>query len=470
MLVITCSVNAAQNPESSFTMSPRSTIEPLYFWYWGSSSHFLRRTMNDAKWTVWLLEDARLRPIRLRTIRLRTAGRSRNWPKSKLIGRSRTDGVCSVTSFSLFFFCLCLFLLLFFFFFLFLLISLFILFLFCFCFCPQKPELNPKPRTLHPKLSDGPLHWTPPPLDPSSAGQPSARQPSAGQPSAGPPKISLFFFPSPGPPGLHKTTPRKDPKTEKEERKLWREEGKKSAKFWAPTLRASKLRGLHPSGPPPFGASTLRATHFFLVWASTFRGPTLRGPTLCGPKIQHLKIGRSRNWPNSKKKKNWPKSKLAEVDRARLLPFASSITNLFLVSSAAMLDFSMLPSHLLIFWRLKHRSEFLHKFAWLCASSCSECVPQIRPFFFSTQKIEKSGHTLKIGGHNLVWWQSPSSSDVVGVGRIHFHPKTFSSTDTFIQKRFHPMTLSSNDTFIQELCHPMNFSSNDTFIQWHFNQ
>ena len=76
--------------------------------------------------------------------------------------------------------------------------SHFILFLFCFCFCPQKPELNPKPRTLHPKLSDGPLHWTPPPLDaPSagqpSAGQPSAGQPSAGQPSAGPPKISLFF-------------------------------------------------------------------------------------------------------------------------------------------------------------------------------------------------------------------------------------------------------------------------------------
>ena len=59
--------------------------------------------------------------------------------------------------------------LLFFTFFLFLLISLFILFLFCFCFRPQKPELNPKPRTLHP------------------AGQPSAGQPSAGQPSAGQP-------------------------------------------------------------------------------------------------------------------------------------------------------------------------------------------------------------------------------------------------------------------------------------------
>ena len=50
----------------------------------------------------------------------------------------------------------------------------------------------------------------------------------------------------------------------------------------------------------------------------------------------------------------------------------------------------------------------------------------------------------------------------VGVGRIHFHPKTFSSNDTFIQKRFHPLTLSSKtlssnfDTFIQTQFHPMN--------------
>ena len=28
------------------------------------------------------------------------------------------------------------------------------------------------------------------------------------------------------------------------------------------------------------------------------------------------------------------------------------------------------------------------------------------------------------------------------VGRTHFHPKTVSSTDTFIQTQFHPMTLS----------------------------
>ena len=43
----------------------------------------------------------------------------------------------------------------------------------------------------------------------------------------------------------------------------------------------------------------------------------------------------------------------------------------------------------------------------------------------------------------------------VQFGRMHFHPKSISSTDTFIQTRFHPkhfhpiLTLSSNDTFIQ---------------------
>ena len=34
------------------------------------------------------------------------------------------------------------------------------------------------------------------------------------------------------------------------------------------------------------------------------------------------------------------------------------------------------------------------------------------------------------------------------VGRIHFHPKTFSSSDTFFQKQFHPMTISSKSVFI----------------------
>ena len=146
-------------------------------------------------------------------------------------------------------------------------------------------------------ISDGPFRWTP-----------SGEPPSAGQPSAGPPKISLFFFPPPatffillslgvlslnfggvfegrnpgmctfglsgcrvkrrrphqtGPPGLAHDSPRtpnvhisgprrfkhhqnstNGPQEKKEERKLWREYGKKSAKFWAP-----HPSGLHPSGP-----------------------------------------------------------------------------------------------------------------------------------------------------------------------------------------------------------------------------
>ena len=114
------------------------------------------------------------------------------------------------------------------------------------------------------------------------------------------------------PPKFHVRTP----KEKKEERKMWREDGKKSAKFWAP-----HRSGLHPSGPPPFGGSTLR-------------GPSLRGlhpsgpppfgaPTLSGPKIQHPKIGRNRIGRNRigrnriGRSRNWPKSKLAEGEIGR---------------------------------------------------------------------------------------------------------------------------------------------------------
>ena len=46
-----CSAKTAYDPESSFTLSPRSTTLPLYFWCWGSNSEFLRwqRSINDAK-------------------------------------------------------------------------------------------------------------------------------------------------------------------------------------------------------------------------------------------------------------------------------------------------------------------------------------------------------------------------------------------------------------------------------------
>ena len=51
-----CSMNTAYEPESFFTMSPRSTTLPLYFWYWGSTSDFWRwqRSISDGKWTYLL--------------------------------------------------------------------------------------------------------------------------------------------------------------------------------------------------------------------------------------------------------------------------------------------------------------------------------------------------------------------------------------------------------------------------------
>ena len=87
-------------------------------------------------------------------------------------------------------------------------------------------------------------------------------------------------------PDVSNTTkiPRKDPKRQKEKRKLWREKGKKKARNF---------------GPPPFWAPPFWAPHFFSVWASTLRGSTLRAPHFV-VKIQHPKkaeveIGRSRS-------------------------------------------------------------------------------------------------------------------------------------------------------------------------------
>ena len=94
-----------------------------------------------------------------------------------------------------------------------------------------------------------------------------------------------------GPPGLAHNNPRtpnvhisgprcENTKRGKEERKLWRDEGKKKTRnFGPPTLR----------GP-------------------TLRGPTLRGPTLRGPHPLSSQNSTS---------KNWPKSKLAEVEIGR---------------------------------------------------------------------------------------------------------------------------------------------------------
>ena len=89
--------------------------------------------------------------------------------------------------------------------------------------------------------------------------------------------------------------------------------------FWAPPFGAPPFGappfGAPPFGAPPFGAPPFGAPPFGAppFGAPPFGAPLLLslglhpsgGPTFCRPKIQHPKIGRSRNWP---------KSKLAEVD------------------------------------------------------------------------------------------------------------------------------------------------------------
>ena len=199
-------------------------------------------------------------------------GRSRNWPKSKLIGRIRKDGV-SISSFSLSFFFFCFF--------------------FHFSFLVGPPGL---------------AHDSP-----------------------GTPNVHISGFrPSKTPPKFHARTPR-----EEEERKLRRRREQKREilgppPFGAPlfsgfgsTLGASTLRGSTILGStlraPPFGLHPSRAPHFVV-------------PKFNIQKLAEVEIGRSRNWPKSigvgrsrselaevelaeLEKKSW--SKLAEVDHPR---------------------------------------------------------------------------------------------------------------------------------------------------------
>ena len=92
--------------------------------------------------------------------------------------------------------------------------------------------------------------------------------------------------------------------------------------------------------------------------------------------------------------------------------------------------------------------------------------------------------------HNCMWqsWHSEVNVYILVLrgplftnGRIHFHPTSISSTDTFIQntfiqfwhfhpmtlqpRQFHPTTISSNEFLIQWHFHPMTFSTNKGFIQ-----
>ena len=126
--------------------------------------------------------------------------------------------------------------------------------------------------------------------------RPRFAPPSVGPPSAGPPKISRFcsspatiFIHSSlslgvfswnsggvcwrGPSNVHvwalqtctfqgpRASNTRRPQEREERKKIVAGEGKKSSKFWAPTLLGATLRG-HPSGPHPFRGPTLRGLVF----------------------------------------------------------------------------------------------------------------------------------------------------------------------------------------------------------------
>ena len=96
----------------------------------------------------------------------------------------------------------------------------------------------------------------------------------------------------------------KSPKRGREERKLWRETGKKKREILGPTLRGPTLRGPTLRGPtlrgPPFGAHpsgpTLRGLH--PLWSQNSK---INIQKLAEVELAELekKAGRSRNWPKS---------------------------------------------------------------------------------------------------------------------------------------------------------------------------
>ena len=92
-------------------------------------------------------------------------------------------------------------------------------------------------------------------------------------------------------------------------RKLWRERGKKNAKFSAPHPSGPQASGHQASAPPPFGAPGF-GTPLFPGLGLHPSGPH----PLPKSELAEIEIGRSRNWPNSKKKK------LAEVEIGRSRP------------------------------------------------------------------------------------------------------------------------------------------------------
>ena len=154
--------------------------------------------------------------------------------------------------------------------------------------------------------------------------EPCTQNPPLDKPSAG-------HFRAPAlqtPPKFHERIPRE---REREERKLWREKGKKREMLGPLPFGASTLQGLYPSGPLPFGASTLRGLYPSgppPFGASALRGLYPSGPHPLWSQNSTSKNWPKSNWPNSKKKagrsRNWPKSnwpnskkKLAEVEIGR---------------------------------------------------------------------------------------------------------------------------------------------------------
>ena len=102
----------------------------------------------------------------------------------------------------------------------------------------------------------------------------------------------------------HQNSTKKNKREGEKNRKLWREREKKSAKFWAPTVRGPHPSGPHPSGPPlflglvphPLGPHHDTKNIGQKNWiGQNWIGQNWLWPELAGPKPR---------WP----KRDWPKS------------------------------------------------------------------------------------------------------------------------------------------------------------------
>ena len=189
----------------------------------------------------------------------------------------------------------------------------------CVLLCPTPEDTNPKPC----------LGERAGPSGPTCAGYGPTRPDRRGSHTTAR-ELQTCTFERPGASNTTKI-PRKRPKEREKRMKTVAGEEKKSAKFWAPTVRAPTvraptvrgptlrgptlrgptlrgptcsrfgpptLRAPNPSGPPPFGATTLRphpsgphpsGPHFSGFGPPTLLGPTLRAPPFWAPMGETLK-------------------------------------------------------------------------------------------------------------------------------------------------------------------------------------